>query len=262
MRINDFRICPFGKKLSVRHFQTYTTFDRSRHLAPRELVDYKLYVAERYASKEYLRETKREILDSICDLARRIEHPYARQPRLCGGPRSDGRRERGPQGATVGAGGPAPRRPPNPTTKTKSWRESDRPRAISPLARGAPNITQLQIRAPRAALIVQVPRVLTWAVGRNFVRPLEQLGVDAVAGDEPMEAIPPASSAFLALNLEYADFADQVAECDRAVARHHRSPLVISDADIAPPPRKLLYQPKMDCGHLHTKGRAQEPIPR
>ena len=35
----------------------------------------KLYVAERYASKEYLSETKREILDSIRDLARRIENP-------------------------------------------------------------------------------------------------------------------------------------------------------------------------------------------
>jgi lysozyme family protein len=35
----------------------------------------KLYVAERYASKEYLSEMKREILDSIRDLARRIEHP-------------------------------------------------------------------------------------------------------------------------------------------------------------------------------------------
>ena len=39
------------------------------------LIEYKLYVAERYASKEYLSETKREILDSIRDLARRIEHP-------------------------------------------------------------------------------------------------------------------------------------------------------------------------------------------
>jgi hypothetical protein len=41
----------------------------------KDLSDCKLYVAERYASKEYLSETKREILDSIRDLARRIEHP-------------------------------------------------------------------------------------------------------------------------------------------------------------------------------------------
>jgi hypothetical protein len=41
----------------------------------KELSDHKLYVAERYASKEYLSETKREILDSIRDLARRIAHP-------------------------------------------------------------------------------------------------------------------------------------------------------------------------------------------
>jgi hypothetical protein len=34
----------------------------------KELVDYKLYVAERYASKEFLAESKREILDSIRDL--------------------------------------------------------------------------------------------------------------------------------------------------------------------------------------------------
>jgi hypothetical protein len=41
----------------------------------KDLSEYKLYVAERYASKEYLSERKREILDSIRDLARRIEHP-------------------------------------------------------------------------------------------------------------------------------------------------------------------------------------------
>jgi hypothetical protein len=40
----------------------------------KDLSEYKLYVAEHSASKEYLSETKREILDSIRDLARRIEH--------------------------------------------------------------------------------------------------------------------------------------------------------------------------------------------
>jgi hypothetical protein len=39
----------------------------------KELVDYKLYVVERYASKEFLAESKRGILDSIRDLARRID---------------------------------------------------------------------------------------------------------------------------------------------------------------------------------------------
>jgi hypothetical protein len=43
--------------------------------ASKDLSEYKLYVAERHASKEYLSETKREILESIRDLARRIEHP-------------------------------------------------------------------------------------------------------------------------------------------------------------------------------------------
>jgi hypothetical protein len=47
------------------------------HLGKQEkdLSEYKLYVAERYASKEYLSETKREILDLIRDPALRIEHP-------------------------------------------------------------------------------------------------------------------------------------------------------------------------------------------
>ena len=38
-----------------------------------------------------------------------------------------------------------------------------------------------QIRAPRAALVIQVARLLPRAVGRDLVEPIEQLGVNAVA---------------------------------------------------------------------------------
>ena len=40
----------------------------------KELNDYKLYVAEQYVSKEYMNESERRILDSIRDLARRIDN--------------------------------------------------------------------------------------------------------------------------------------------------------------------------------------------
>jgi hypothetical protein len=80
-------------RLCARH--EHTTFGRSGRLAPhcsraaayvkrlqsrvsdqeKSLSEYELYVAKRYASKEFLSETKREILESIRDLARRIEHP-------------------------------------------------------------------------------------------------------------------------------------------------------------------------------------------
>jgi len=40
----------------------------------KELGEYKLYVAEQYVSKEYMNESERRILDSIRDLARRIDN--------------------------------------------------------------------------------------------------------------------------------------------------------------------------------------------
>ena len=40
----------------------------------KELSDYQLYVAEQYVSKEYMNESERRILDSIRDLARRIDN--------------------------------------------------------------------------------------------------------------------------------------------------------------------------------------------
>jgi hypothetical protein len=38
--------------------------------------DFKLYVAEHYASQEFLNELKREITDSLRDLGRRIDHVF------------------------------------------------------------------------------------------------------------------------------------------------------------------------------------------
>ena len=40
----------------------------------KELNDYKLYVAEQYVLKEYMNESERRLLDSIRDLARRIDN--------------------------------------------------------------------------------------------------------------------------------------------------------------------------------------------
>jgi hypothetical protein len=42
----------------------------------RELSDFRLYVAEHYASQEFLNDLKREITDSLRDLGRRIDHIF------------------------------------------------------------------------------------------------------------------------------------------------------------------------------------------
>ena len=42
----------------------------------KELVDYKLYVADHYASQEFLNELKREITESLRELGRRIDHVF------------------------------------------------------------------------------------------------------------------------------------------------------------------------------------------
>jgi hypothetical protein len=77
-----------------------------------------------------------------------------------------------------------------------------------------------QVRTPRPALVVQVSRPLPPAVGRDLVGPLEQLGVDAIAFDQPMDVIRTPTAALVALDVEHIELADQVAEEDRAVARH------------------------------------------
>jgi hypothetical protein len=46
------------------------------HREERPLSEYQVYVAEHYASKDFLSDLKREITDSIRDLGRRIDHVF------------------------------------------------------------------------------------------------------------------------------------------------------------------------------------------
>src|ERR1700756_1584674 len=48
----------------------------------RSLGEFRLYVAEQYASKEFMRELKREITDSIRELGRRIDHGFPHRAQL------------------------------------------------------------------------------------------------------------------------------------------------------------------------------------
>ena len=65
-----------------------------------------------------------------------------------------------------------------------------------------------QIWAPRTANVVEVHRLLTRAIGRDLVRPFEQFGVDTVTLDQPIKAIPPATTALVALDVEHLELAD------------------------------------------------------
>jgi hypothetical protein len=60
--------------------------------------------------------------------------------------------------------------------------------------------------------------LLSWTVGRHVVGPVEQLGVDAVAFDQPVEMIPTPPAALVALDVDHAELPDKVAEDDRAIA--------------------------------------------
>jgi hypothetical protein len=45
----------------------------------KSLGEFRLYVAEQYASKEFMGELKREITDSIRELGRRIDHGFPQE---------------------------------------------------------------------------------------------------------------------------------------------------------------------------------------
>jgi hypothetical protein len=48
----------------------------------KSLGEFRLYVAEQYASKEFMGELKREITDSIRELGRRIDHGFLHRAQL------------------------------------------------------------------------------------------------------------------------------------------------------------------------------------
>jgi hypothetical protein len=92
-----------------------------------------------------------------------------------------------------------------------------------------------QVRTLRAANIIEVLGLLAGTIRRDLVRPVEQLGVDAVALDQTVEPIPAATSALVVLDGKDVELADDVAEYDRAVwASHYLS----SEFCWAPAPRR------------------------
>jgi hypothetical protein len=62
------------------------------------------------------------------------------------------------------------------------------------------------------------------AVGCDFVRPVEQLGVYSVAHDQAINMILARTTAFVALDAQNGELTNDVTECDRAVAGHHNHP--------------------------------------
>ena len=75
-----------------------------------------------------------------------------------------------------------------------------------------------QVRAPGAAWVIVVPRQLARAVRLGLK--VEQLRVNAVAFDETVKRIAPASAALVALYAQHVELAGNVAEDDRAVSGH------------------------------------------
>jgi hypothetical protein len=54
--------------------------------------------------------------------------------------------------------------------------------------------------------------------------PVKQLSIDAVTLDQPVNTILAGASALVASDAQHGQLADDVAECDRAIARHHIHP--------------------------------------
>jgi hypothetical protein len=57
------------------------------------------------------------------------------------------------------------------------------------------------------------------AVRRDLVGPVEQLGIQPIALDQPIEVIPTESAALVALDVQHIELADQVAKDDGAFSK-------------------------------------------
>jgi len=75
-----------------------------------------------------------------------------------------------------------------------------------------------QVWTSRAALVIQVWRLLARAVGLDLVGPREQLGVNAVAHNQAVNTVLARASALVTSDPQHCQFADEVAEDDGAVA--------------------------------------------
>ena len=64
----------------------------------------------------------------------------------------------------------------------------------------------------------------SFLVGRDLVGPREQLGVDPVAHNQPINTVLARMSTLVTSDAQHGQLADDVTECDRAFAGHHSHP--------------------------------------
>jgi hypothetical protein len=86
----------------------------------------------------------------------------------------------------------------------------------------APNVTQLSADQGTGRRTGHSSALASEAVGRDLVGRVEGLGANAIAFDQPTGDNP--TVALIALDVEHVELADQVAENDRAITRHHSHP--------------------------------------
>ena len=81
-----------------------------------------------------------------------------------------------------------------------------------------------QILAPRTASIVHVVCSLLRTLGRQFIEPINELGITAALLNETAQAVTTIAPALVAGDAQHIEFADEIAEDGCAVAGHHMLP--------------------------------------